>query len=84
MVRGATVSDWRELSLEEVKRLLRKSSKVKVYEVIYKGLPVSKTAPVRRFTMRHIQEKVVNEEDANVLLRNGWEIVDIYDPDDDD
>lgn len=76
---------WRELTQPEVKRLLKKKNVTKVYDVVYKGLPASKKdLHVRRFTMQHIQTKVVDEDSANILIRHGWEIIEIYDPDEED
>lgn len=76
----------RELSPDEVRRLLRKpNSGAKVYDpVTYRGMPVAKSSHVRRFTLQRTVTKEVNEEDATILLRSGWEIVSIYDPDDDE
>lgn len=76
---------WRELTPLEIKRILHKAHKPRVYDpVVYKGLSVAKDTHIRRFTLQKTITKTVNEEDANVLVRLGWEITGIYDPDDDE
>lgn len=69
--------DAKELSEEEITILLREPKKpVKAWDpVVYRGLDVSSNRRVEKVTLERVVRKTVPVEDAELLIKHGWKVV---------